>query len=77
MGEIHGGEGARWRCATGADRGRRKSRDPLAGARYALGSGMVRSTTGVGEEGDGEILWRMGEIHGEGRGTVEVCGGGR
>jgi hypothetical protein len=38
---------------------------------------MVRSTTGVGEEGDGEILWRMGEIHGEGRGTVEVCGGGR
>jgi hypothetical protein len=38
-----------------------------AGARYALGSSMARSTAGAGEEGDGlrpEALWRRhGEAH--------------
>jgi hypothetical protein len=36
---------------------------------------------GVGHGGNlewrGEIRRRMGEIHGGGRGAVEVCGGGR
>jgi hypothetical protein len=46
MGEIHGGEGARWRCAVGADRGRRESRDPSAAV--ALWHGEIYGGCGGG-----------------------------
>jgi hypothetical protein len=63
MGEIHGGgRGAAAGCGGGTQgsAGIAGSISGLAdegqvGARYALGSGMARSTTGAGEDGDGEI----------------------
>jgi hypothetical protein len=45
-----------------------------------MGSPRARTSSASGNcrpRKEFEIRWRMGEIHGGGRGTVEVCGGGR